>query len=142
MLSQPATKIFLRTSEPRAAKWIADTIGEIESERLRESRSSGRGRQQSYGLERQVEPLVMASEISGLPALRGYLKLGNLVVRLSFPFDMLPAKHSPFVERPRSTGRPSLGATTPALDAPPEPTASEQRTQEHRHQHAHDLSID
>ena len=32
MLSQPATKIFLRTSEPHAAKWIADTIGEIEIE--------------------------------------------------------------------------------------------------------------
>ena len=43
MLSQPATKIFLRTSEPQAAKWIAKTIGDIEIERLRESRSSGRG---------------------------------------------------------------------------------------------------
>ncbi len=41
MLSQPATKIFLRTSEPHAAKWIADTIGDIEIERLRESRSQG-----------------------------------------------------------------------------------------------------
>ena len=60
MLSQPATKIFLRTSEPHAAKWIADTLGDIEIERLRESRSSARGGQQSYGLERQVEPLVMA----------------------------------------------------------------------------------
>jgi len=142
MLSQPATKIFLRTSEPRAAKWIADTIGDIESERLRESRSSGRGRQQSYGLDRQVEPLVMASEISGLPALRGYLKVGNLVMRLSFPFEVLPAKHPPFVERPRSAGRPSLGAATLALDAPLEPTTSAERTHEHRHQHAHDLSID
>jgi type IV secretory pathway TraG/TraD family ATPase VirD4 len=28
MLSQPATKIFLRTSEPHAAKWILDTIGD------------------------------------------------------------------------------------------------------------------
>src|SRR5260370_9290594 len=28
ILSQPATKIFLRTSEPRPAKWIADTIGD------------------------------------------------------------------------------------------------------------------
>ena len=33
MLSQPATKIFLHTSEPRAAKWISDTIGEVEMER-------------------------------------------------------------------------------------------------------------
>ena len=41
MLSQPATKIFLRTSEPHAAKWIADTIGDVEIERLRESRSNG-----------------------------------------------------------------------------------------------------
>ncbi|MGH9709483.1 MAG: type IV secretion system DNA-binding domain-containing protein, partial [Candidatus Acidiferrales bacterium] len=70
MLSQPATKIFLRTSEPRAAEWISKTIGEVEIERLRESRSSGQlGRQRnskSYNLERQVEPLVMASEITGL----------------------------------------------------------------------------
>ena len=29
MLSQPATKIFLRTSEPRAARWISETIGEV-----------------------------------------------------------------------------------------------------------------
>jgi hypothetical protein len=29
----------------------------------------------------------MPSEISGLPSLRGYLKLENLVVRLRFPFS-------------------------------------------------------
>ena len=33
MLSQPATKIFFKTSEPRAAKWISEAIGEIEVER-------------------------------------------------------------------------------------------------------------
>jgi len=37
MLSQPATKIFLHTSEPRAAKWISDTIGEVEMERVKET---------------------------------------------------------------------------------------------------------
>jgi hypothetical protein len=112
MLSQPATKIFLRTSEPRAAKWIADAIGDVEIERLRESRSHGRGSQQTYGLERQVEPLVMASEISGLAALRGYLKLGNLVVRLSFPFVGLPQLQPSFVERPRP--RPTVSAASAA----------------------------
>jgi type IV secretory pathway TraG/TraD family ATPase VirD4 len=71
MLSQPATKIFLRTSEPHAAKWISDTIGEVEIERLRESRSKGQQTQRSCGLERQVEPLVMPSEISGLPSMYG-----------------------------------------------------------------------
>jgi hypothetical protein len=142
MLSQPATKIFLRTSEPRAAKWVADTIGDIETERLRETRSSGRHRQQSYGLERQVEPLVMASEISGLPALRGYLKLGNLVVRLSFPFEVLPTKHPPFVERPRSPRRPEFSTGTTSPTASYEPISSTERSREHQHQHARELSID
>src|SRR6202020_1318986 len=39
MLSQPATKIFLKTSEPRAARWVSEAIGEVEIERLRESHS-------------------------------------------------------------------------------------------------------
>jgi len=39
MLSQPATKIFFKTSEPRAAKWISETLGEVEVERLKESRT-------------------------------------------------------------------------------------------------------
>ena len=103
MLSQPATKIFLRTSEPHAAKWISETIGEIEIERLRESRSKGQWGQQSYGLERQVEPLVMASEISGLAALHGYMKLGNLVTRLHVPFIELPHRHPAVIERPIPT---------------------------------------
>ncbi len=119
MLSQPATKIFLRTSEPHAAKWIADTLGDIEIERLRESRSSARGGQQSYGLERQVEPLVMPSEITGLAPLRGFLKVGNLVVRLSFPFLNLPRKAPAFTERPGlahprddASARPDVKGTT------------------------------
>jgi type IV secretory pathway TraG/TraD family ATPase VirD4 len=120
MLSQPATKISLRTSEPHAAKWISDTIGEVEIERMRESRSKGKYGQRSFGLERQVEPLVMPSEISGLPSLRGYLKLENLVVRLHFPFLDLPARHPAFVERciVETTRRPTT-ATTPAK--PPTP---------------------
>ena len=42
MLSQPATKIFLKTSEPHASEWISKAIGEIEIERFRESRTVGR----------------------------------------------------------------------------------------------------
>lgn len=104
MLSQPATKIFLRTSEPHAAKWISDSIGKVEIERLRESRSSGQLGQRrnatSYNNERDVVPLVMDSEISGLANLRGYLKSGNLVVRMSFPFIELPSKHLKYIQRP------------------------------------------
>jgi type IV secretory pathway TraG/TraD family ATPase VirD4 len=107
MLSQPATKIFLRTSEPRSAKWISDTIGEQEIERIRESRSSGHYPQhrksKSYNLEREVRPLVMASEITGLRDLHGYLKHGNEVVRMSFPYIELPDRQPKFIQRAMKT---------------------------------------
>jgi type IV secretory pathway TraG/TraD family ATPase VirD4 len=112
MMSQPATKIFLRTSEPRAAKWISDAIGEVEIERIRESRSSGQYPQsrhtKSYNLERQVEPLVMASEISGLADRHGYLKSGNLVVRMHFPYIELPNRQPAYMERAAKIETPQL----------------------------------
>jgi hypothetical protein len=116
MLSQPATKIFLRTSEPHAAKWISETIGEIEIERLRESRSKGQSGQQTYGLERQVEPLVMTSEISGLAALHGYMKLGNLVTRLHVRFLDLPARQPAVLERPVPVSTAADVAPAPPAD--------------------------
>jgi hypothetical protein len=58
----------------------------------------------------------MASEIAGLGALRGYLKLGNLVVRLSVPFIHRPQTQSAFVERRHSRGLDVV--TIPPPDAP------------------------
>jgi hypothetical protein len=135
MLSQPATKIFLRTSEPRAAKWVAETIGDIETERLRESRSRGRGGHQQYGLERHIEPLVMASEVSGLPALSGWLKVGNLVVRIAFGFTDRP-RHVPDLlaraPRPPTNGALSNGATAARVLAPTAPISREPRQAQDR----------
>lgn len=104
MLSQPLTKIFLRTGEPKAAEWISRTLGKVEIERSRESRSNGQfghsRKTTSYDNERDVVPLVMASEIRGLANLHGYLTSGNLVVRMSFPFIQLPARHPKYIQRP------------------------------------------
>lgn len=96
ILSQPATKIFFKTSEPRAAKWISETLGEIEVERIRESHSVGDSRvgvlfgmgkrQKSYGMEIATKPLVMASEIAGLEPLRGYIKQENRVMPVKFAY--------------------------------------------------------
>jgi hypothetical protein len=99
MLSQPATKIFLRTTEPRAAKWVSEAIGEVEVERLRETHYEGSRGGKNFALDRQTEPLVMPSEISGLDDLRGFLKHGNHVARFSFPFIALEEKHPGFAER-------------------------------------------
>jgi type IV secretory pathway TraG/TraD family ATPase VirD4 len=99
MLSQPATKIFLRTTEPRAAKWVSEAIGEIEIERLRETHYDGSRAGRNFALDRQTEPLVLPSEISGLDDLRGFLKHGNHVARFSFPFIELEEKNPGFDER-------------------------------------------
>ena len=99
MLSQPATKIFLRTNEPRAAKWVSEAIGEVEIERLRETHYDGSRAGRNFALERQVEPLVLPSEISGLQDLRAFLKYGNHVARFSFPFIELEDTSPAFVER-------------------------------------------
>src|SRR5437764_13522575 len=100
MLSQPATEIFLRTAEPRAAKCVSEAIGENEIERLRETHYEGTRAGKNFALDRQTEPLVMPSEISGLDDLRGFLKYGNHVARFSFPFVALEEKHPGFAERP------------------------------------------
>jgi GTPase SAR1 family protein len=104
MFSQPATKIFLRTSEPNSAQWISNLIGNVELERVRETRTRGQmpqGREsRSYSIEQLVKPLVMKEQISGLPKGYGFLKFGNLVVRLSFPYQELPKRHPDFLERP------------------------------------------
>jgi type IV secretory pathway TraG/TraD family ATPase VirD4 len=99
MLSQPATKIFLRTTEPRAAKWVSEAIGEVEVERLRETHYEGSRAGRNFALDRQTEPLVLPSEISGLDDLRGFLKYGNHVARFSFPFIAVEEKCPGFDER-------------------------------------------
>ena len=51
-------------------------------------------------MERQVEPLVLDSEISGLPDRHAFLKLGNHVARFSFAYHDIPAIQPAFVPRP------------------------------------------
>jgi len=100
MLSQPATKIFFKTSEPRAAKWISETLGEIEVERLKESRTPGLLRSKKhFAMEIATKPLVMASEIAGLEPLRGYIKQENRVMPVKFQLVPKKARQPEFVER-------------------------------------------
>ncbi len=85
MLSQPATKFIMKTGEPKAAKWASELIGEVEIERVRETVADGKRAGKSFMLDRQIEPLVMGSEIEGLDDLHSFVKLGNYVSRFSFP---------------------------------------------------------
>jgi len=99
MLSQPATKIFLKTTEPNAAEWVSRAIGKVEIERMRETHYDGLRAGRNFSLDRQTEPLVLDSEISGLENLHAYLKYGNYVVPFSFPRQPIPATQPKFIER-------------------------------------------
>ena len=90
MLSQPTTKFILRTAEPNAAKWAAELIGEVEIERVRETVADGKRQGKSFTLDRQIEPLVMKSEVEGLPDLHTFVKINNYVSRFSFPHVSFP----------------------------------------------------
>jgi len=118
MLSQPATKIFLKTSEPHASEWISKAIGEIEIERFRESRTVGKFPRNSENQSRDItrEPLVMASEVAGLDPLHGYLKHGNYVLRMRFPYLELESHAEKYIER-------TVTAAVVKPTAQPEPVA-------------------
>jgi len=99
MLSQPATKIFLKTSEPDAAEWVSRAIGKVEIERMKETHYDGSRSGRNFALDRQTEPLVLDSEISGLEPLHAYLKHGNYVAQFSFPKLEIAPTQAKFIER-------------------------------------------
>jgi hypothetical protein len=107
MLSQPMTKVFLRTSEPHAAEWISRSIGEVEVMRLEETHTQSIPalfqrfqRSKSSRWHRRTEPLVMASTIEGLHNLTGYVKSRDLAVPASFAFLPMEARYPSFIPRP------------------------------------------
>ena len=113
MLSQPRTKVFLRTSEPYAAEWVSKSIGQVESEHLREGRTSGEfggQRSQNDAFERRIEPAVLPSEIANLPNLEGYFRVPGYTLKLKFALFRKAEWHPDLIP-----------ADIPALAVPPEP---------------------
>jgi type IV secretory pathway TraG/TraD family ATPase VirD4 len=121
MLSQPASKFVLKTAEPKAAKWASELIGDIEIERVRETVADGKRAGKCFTMDRQIEPLVMSSEIAGLEDLHAFLKLGNNVTRFSFPHMDRPLIAPSFVARDIPEGDMWLNPLAPAK---PKPAAS------------------
>jgi len=117
MLSQPTTKFILRTAEPNAAKWAAEMIGEVEIERVRETVADGKRQGKSFTLDRQIEPLVMKSEVEGLPDLHTFVKINNYVSRFSFPPMSLPKIAEALKPRPIAEHKMWFNPLAPATEA-------------------------
>jgi hypothetical protein len=69
----------------------------------------------SFSLEIVTKPLVMASEISGLEPLRGFIKQENRVVPVRFSLAKKRGKQPEFIERklPELTPRVQVEAAAP-----------------------------
>lgn len=105
MLSQPRTKIFLRTSEPRAAEWISKCIGDVEMEHLREGRSVGDwgfNRTENASVDRRIEAAILGSEVSNLENLEGFFLTPGYTLRSTFPYVSPELRSQAFLASDRS----------------------------------------
>jgi type IV secretory pathway TraG/TraD family ATPase VirD4 len=125
MLSQPATSVWLTTKEPKAGQWVSEFIGKVEVERLRETHFDGTRAGRNFQLDRQVEPLVLESEISGLADLHAFMKYQNFVTRFSFPYFDMPVVANGFEARERPEDKLPYQPKRPAT-APSEPVELKQ----------------
>lgn len=102
MLSQPRTKFFLRTGEPRAAEWISKSIGEVDIEHLREGRTSGDlglNTSKNASVDSRVEPAILPSEITNLENLRGFFQTPGFTLWLEFALVKSQDRHPGLIER-------------------------------------------
>jgi hypothetical protein len=66
---------------------------------MKETHFDGSRSGRNFSVDRQVEPLVMDSEISGLENRHAFLKLGNNVARFQFDYMDLPLTTPGFIPR-------------------------------------------
>jgi hypothetical protein len=116
IFSAPFSKVLLRTSEPEAADWMSKIVGEVEIERVRETKpahSFGKHRNHSLTTETKTERLVLASEFSGLPDRTGYFRYANEVVRIKLATVPPRPKQLAFVPR---AAEPVSRASVPTVE--------------------------
>jgi hypothetical protein len=85
------------------------------------------GSRKSYAMEIATKPLVMASEISGLEPLHGFIKQENKVVRVHFQFAKKHGRQPEFIERklPEIALRPSPPTPVVRTEQPQTPAAAQ-----------------
>jgi hypothetical protein len=83
------------------------------------------GSRKSYAMEIATKPLVMASEISGLEPMHGFIKQENRVVPVYFQFAKKHGRQPEFIDRklPEAAPRPSPPTPVVRTEQPRTPAA-------------------
>jgi type IV secretory pathway TraG/TraD family ATPase VirD4 len=121
ILSQFATSIILKLNDPPAQEWASKKLGDVEVQRLQESRRDGwmlKGNSTNLNLVWQKEPIAMPSEIGGLDTMTGYIKVGNSIAKLDFTYQDRKPMQPAFLERARVTAPMRRAVTRLPVSAP------------------------
>jgi hypothetical protein len=82
-------KLFFRCGEPESARWVSDTIGEVEIEKPKIGTTASvedRGRDSlNYSTVTEHKPVISKEEIMSLADLHGYWKYHDAVVPFRLP---------------------------------------------------------
>jgi hypothetical protein len=106
LLSSLATKLMLAAGDGETAEYFQRDIGQREVERAEATTSAGRTgrqstRQTTRSRRRVTEWLILASELQGLPARTGYLRLAEDadLWPIEVPLVPMPAVVPPYIPR-------------------------------------------
>src|SRR5688500_11885521 len=115
MMAAHRLKLFFRCGEPESARWVSDTIGEVEIEKPKIGTTASvedRGRDSlNYSTVTEHKPVVSKEEIMSLPDLHGYWKYHDVVVPFRLPLAPVRIVAPGYVARKRTFDV----ACTPAL---------------------------
>jgi hypothetical protein len=107
MLAGPKLKLFYRCGEPESARWVSDTIGEVEIEKPKIGTTASvedRGRDSiNYASVMEHRPVVSKEEIMSLPDLHGYWKYCDMVVPFRLPLAPVRIIAEGFLARSRAS---------------------------------------
>ena len=122
--SMPSTKLLFRVDEPETAQFLSRQIGEREISRDQPGTSASDDRASlSLHTHQLVEPLVLTSEIQGLPRLTGFLCVaGADRARVTIPLCVARPRQAAFVPASRAltgTWGPDPEGSPPALPTAP-----------------------
>ena len=103
MLAAPRLKLFFRCGEPESARWISDTIGEVEVERPKIGTTASvedKGRDSlNYSTITEHRSVISKEQIMSLPDMHGYWKYGDVVVPFRLPLAQVKVTTDGFVKR-------------------------------------------